>query len=292
MYQSPGEKYIRSHKFNLLYSLITLAAAFFLAIGIGRLYAVISIINPIIYLNFLVLIGAAFSLIALIMMVKLFGKSRNIVVDIFSCLFICLTAWFAHWAHIQNSEHGGEGFWIHFKKISSLLSFITEFAENRNISIGRFGSSGMGINSGILVLCYFIEFLAFVAPAYFILVQKEYFCESCTDNYSNTTFYTDNDAILHKHADLFGKGDLGFLSGTPLFKSLDYLPLDPKEKPEIGIIEFHHCNKCNLNSIVNIKSAIMRLNDKQKRETANSNLLLEDTYINDSSHKLLSTGLL
>src|SRR5258708_5847675 len=122
MYQLAGEKYIRSNKFSALKSLIALVAAFFAAVGIGRLYAIITLINPIIYLNFLVLVGAGLLLVILIMLVKSIGKSRNIYIDIISSLVICLTAWMANWAHIQNLDNEN-GFWACFTDVPRLLGY-------------------------------------------------------------------------------------------------------------------------------------------------------------------------
>jgi hypothetical protein len=290
MYNQAGEKYVRSNKFKASSWIIALAAAFFASIGIGRLYAIITLINPIIYLNFLVLVGAVLLLMVVIMLVKSFGKSRNRTVDIVTCLVVCSTAWLAHWAHIESAD-SSEGFWSAFADIPRLLGFPILFAGSRNLSVGRFGSRGVGIDPAILTLCYIIEFVAFMAPAYLSLKSKDYYCEDCDNSYQSVTCYLAEDEVLHQHSDQMKTGDLVFLEGRSLYRNLDQLPLDPKEKPGIGTIEFHYCNKCNAGAIVNIKAGILKQGDKKKREVSKENSLVEDTFITDNSRKFIASGL-
>jgi hypothetical protein len=286
----PGEKYVPSNKFNVKYWTMAIVVAFFLAILVGRLYALISFINPIIYLNFLLLAGTSILLVVIIMLVKLIGRSRNKFVDLVSGLVVCGAAWLAQWAHIEYLE-SSKGFLNSLTDISGLFDFIIGFADKRDMGISRLGSRGTRIDPGILFLCYMVECGAFLAPVYFLRKSKDYYCEDCANEYKTITGYISSNEILHTHTEEMGKGDLVFLQNSLLYKALDTLPLDPTKKPGIGTIEFHYCEKCNTNAIVNVKSGILKYGDKKKREIGDANFLLQDIYITDESRKLIVAGL-
>jgi hypothetical protein len=287
MTQIAGGKYTPSNKFNSLNWTIAMIVAFFIAIGIGRLYALISIINPIIYLNFLLLAGVVILLAIIITLIKSIGKSRNKAIDITTGLIICLTAWGAHWAHIANAElHGG--FWPAFLSGPSLMGYAIDFAANRNLAVGRIGSSGMSIDPAILFICYLIEFVAFLAPAYLVVRSKAYYCEDCDNDYATVTGYLSENEIFNQHPSQIWSGDLTFLRNNIFYSGLHALPLNAGEKPGISAIELHYCKKCNANAIVNISEGILKEGDKRKKEMSKVDFLLQDTYITDESRELLA----
>ena len=103
--------------------------------------------------------------------------------------------------------------------------------------------------------------------------------------------YVANDTILHDHLAELLKGDLSFLKDTLIYRSLDTLPLNPAEKPAIGAIEFHYCNKCHSNAIVNVNSGVLKHDDKNKREMGSVDSIYKDTYITSESNTLISSNL-
>jgi len=287
----PGEKYVASNKFNTLYWSVALLIAFFVAVGIGRLYALISLVNPIIYLNFLVLAGAVILLGVVASLVKLISKSRNKTLNLLTSVFICIVAWLAHWAHIANGE-SHRGFWVSLANFPHLLGFAADFAESRNMGIGRLGRNTTSISPAILFLGYCVEAVAFFAPVYFIFKTKDYYCEDCNNEYSTLTAYIDNNDKLYQHASDLDRGDLRFLKNVIFHRSIDTLDLDAREKPGIGSIELNYCNKCNQNAIVNIKSGVLKQDEKARRSMGSEDTLLEDTYITTDSKLILQANLL
>jgi hypothetical protein len=290
MYQTAGDKYVASNKFNTLYWSIAMIVAFLIAIGIGRLYALISIINPLIYLNFLVLAGAAIATGIIITLTRSIGKSRNHILNVVTSIVICYTAWAAHWAHIMGAE-GRYDFWPSLFSFTDHISYTLDFASNRNLAVGRIGSSGVGIDPSILFLCYIVEFAAFMAPVYLFLRSKEYYCEACDTDYTTITGYIKEDEILRQHTTEILQGDLTFLKNNIIYPALNALPLDAKEKPNIGAVELHYCRKCYSNAIVNLKAGVLKQDEKKRRDIANIDKLMEDTYITDESRQLLSAKL-
>jgi hypothetical protein len=290
MYPLAGEKYVPTNKFNVLYWSLAMVFGFFITIGIGRLYTIISSINPIIYLNFLVLAGTVILLSAEITLINLIGVSRNKRLNKVTSIFICVTTWLAQWAHLQAGS-GSHGFWASFFNISGIIDFAIRYAD-RSVSVSRLGSSSIPLDGGPLFLCYLVEFIAFMAPIYLVAKTKSYYCEDCKNEYSSVSGYTKGNDIFQQHAEQLLKGDLNFLQYTIFHNKLDTLLLDPKLKPGIGMVELHYCKKCNANAIANVKSGILKRGDKKNsREMGDVKVLLEDTYITGDSGKILTAAM-
>lgn len=287
MFQQPGTRYISSQKFSPLASAVALVITMFVAMGIGRLYALISVVNPLIYLNFILLIIFVFGLALITGLAQQFSRSRNKVIDIVFIIIVCLTAWFSHWAHIQSSETKEGGFFKCLSDPGGVISFIGDFADERNMSIGRGGSNGIEIGPAFLGICYLIEFIAFLIPVYIIAKQKNFYCEDCNKHYLSATGYTDSDTPFHNNTPMIESGNLGFLEGSTIYKGKQLLPLNPVESPKIGIIELHFCPACGQNSIVDIETATLQFDEKQKLETKTDFKLAENMYINETSNRIL-----
>jgi len=286
-----GEKYVHTNKFNFLYWSLAMVFGFFITLGVGRLYAIISFINPIIYLNFLLLAGTVILIAVEIMLISSIGQSRNKRLNNLTAFIICATTWLAQWAHLQAAS-SEKGFWACFFSISDVIDFALNFANHRGMSIGRLGSRGTSLDPGILFFCYLAEFIAFMAPVYLMAKTKSYYCEDCNTEYSNITGYIPNNDILQQHAEQMARGDLDFLQNTIFHKKLDTLLLDPKLIAGIGLVDFHYCKKCNMNAIANVKSGILKSGDKKNsREMGEVKVLLEDTYITDESSKILAANI-
>jgi hypothetical protein len=286
-----GEKYVHTNKFNLLYWSLAMVFAFFITIGIGRLYAIISSVNPVIYLNILVLAGAVIVLAAEITLINLIGESRNKRLNKLSSIFICVTTWLAQWAHLQAAT-SDKGFFATFFDISGVIDFALVYGDQRNVSISRLGGKGMPLDGGMLFFCYLAEFIAFMAPIYLLSKAKSYYCEDCKNEYSSVTGYLNNNNVFEQHAEQLAKGNLDFLQHTIFHKKLDTLLLDPKLKPGIGMVEFHYCEKCNTNAIANVRSGILKQGEKKNSRTMSDvNVLLEDTYITEESNRIIAAGM-
>lgn len=286
MFQQPGTRYIASNKFNPLASTISLIVTMLIAMGLGRLYAIITVVNPLIYFNFILLIIVVFGLVFVAGTAQLLSGSRNKAIDVVFILVVCLTAWFSHWAHIQSSETRAGSFFSCLSNPGNVLSFIGDFADSRNMSIGRLGS-GVEISPAFLGICYLIEFVAFLVPVYIVLKQKNFYCEDCRKHYQSATAYTASDTIFHNNSSAVENGNLGFLEGTPLFPSKESIPVNPVEAPRIGIIAFHFCPACGQNSIVDIDTATLKFDDKNKLETKGDLKMASSMYITETSNRIL-----
>ncbi len=298
-----GTKYKASQKINIKTTLILFFIAVLIAIGIGRLYAIINQINPIVYLNFLVLAGAVLLTAFLSFMVITIGNSRNKTINFLLILLIGIVAWLAQWSHIlQNTSKKytsqgfvNESFWSFFLHPLTLIEKIAQFAGERNISLNSvrtYNSRGLELDPSLLTILYFIEFIAFLIPAFIINRQKNYYCENCQTNFITKKGYIKESEIIEENKEILMTGDLSFLNNYHFYRTLDDIPLDPKDKPLIGFVEMHNCPTCNKNAIVNIKLETLKYNDKNKREVNFFNdYLLEDTYATEQTQSFLKLKL-
>lgn len=280
---NPGDKYKASLKFSPIPTAISLGIAMLISMGIGVLYAIITSINPIIYLNFLILAGLVFAFCFITLFAQAFNKSRNKIVDTIFVFILCFTAWGAHWAYIQSQIDSESSFFKNLFDIPNLISFIGKYLNRRNLSVGSIGSSGTSIDSSILMLCYLAEFVAFMVPIYFNSKSKNYYCESCNVGYVIKTLHFIDTSLIKDNLTKVEEGDLGFLKGTIFYHKLNELPIDAKEKPTIGILDFSYCMACNQNSIINIKTVKIKLGEKAELEQREEQYYAEDIYVTDSS---------
>jgi hypothetical protein len=293
-----GQKYKASQKLKWQPLIISLSIGLVIAIGIGWLYGVISSINPIIYLNILLLFGAVFLLVLVSFGISASSKSRNNTVNLFAIGLICISAWLSHWAYVLSnqsienrySNKEAKGFWHYLSSPLETISSIGDYASHKNMAISSLrtaGSGGLELSPDILVILYFVEFLIFMLPAYYASRQKSYYCEGCNTPFLERQGYLVEKNVFSDKQTLMKKGNFSFVENLTVYQQLDTIPLDPKLKPEIVHLSMHSCSSCN-NAIVNAKLTKLKYNDDNKRETSfMDNYIIEDTYITKQSQELL-----
>jgi hypothetical protein len=279
-----GTTYINSGKFNPLAILLTLAVAGALAVFSGMLYAVITHINPIIYLNFLVLAGEVILLAVLISFSKAFGKSRNRAINLLCGVFICLTAWFAHWAFYMDKSNDA-GTWNNLFHPGAVLNFAVHYADDHALQISRLGSGGLPISGGFLDLIYLIEFAAFMVPVYFAF-SGDYYCENCNKYYSSKEVLIEEADNFRQQYNSTSPGNYSFVETSTFKGSVDALALDPANKPEVIKANYHFCEKCMQDSIIDFSSLTLQYTDKVKRELAKENTILKGMYIDTKTDQV------
>jgi hypothetical protein len=280
-----GTKYVSSGKFKAGRSLLLLLIGMALALLVGVLYGLITSINPIIYLNFLVLGGAVLGLVAIVALSKTLSGSRNTLVNILSGIIICYTAWHAHWCFIFSSD-SEQGFFDLFMRPGGVMGFVLRYTEAHQLSVGRFGSSGLPISGAGLTLLYFIEFIIFMVPVYFA-AQTDYYCEESNQNYKEYTTYIENAQEFHTRLAATSAGHYGFLGEMNKVNGMYAFSSNPEDKPEIIKIAFHYCEGCAQNSIIDISTQVLRYGEKKKVELAKENKIVHAEYVDDKTNKAL-----
>jgi hypothetical protein len=281
----PGTNYEPSGIFNVSKALVFTFIGCVIGIFAGWLYAVITNINPLIYLNFLLLIGAVFLLILINTLVKTWSKSRNRTVNVFISLVICVVTWYAHWAYYCDLSYN-DGFFSLLFSPGITLPFIMEYTANNQLSIGRLGSGGLPISGAFLGLCYLIEFGAFLFPVY-MAAQVDYFCERCQEFYKNVEGFSEQSESLQSQLSTAKPGRYDFLSTSNLKLSHLQLTVNPADKPQIVKVNYHYCEKCRQHSIVDISTHTLKYDDKKKTELSNENKLVQGIYIDENTNTLL-----
>ncbi|MFN8287300.1 MAG: hypothetical protein U0V74_11125 [Chitinophagales bacterium] len=286
---TPGHAYEASGKFDLpkviIYTLI--GSAF--SIGLGLLYGLITEIDPLIYLNLLVLLGTAALLAGITVLVRQGSHSRNTGVNLLVCFILCFTAWYAQWVYYFNMQYE-DGILSSLAQPGHVLRFAFDYADGRTISIGRFGSSGLPLSGGALQIIYLIEFCVFMMPIYFAYKVKDFYCEACSVFYSELVGYVDSNEEFGRCVSMASGGDYRFFEKVKIKKGLEALETDPAQKQTVYKLDYRFCPKCGLNSVLEISSATLQYDDKGKRELKDENVLVEDTYVEERTAKIINTG--
>ncbi len=297
-----GQKYKASLNIKWQPLLITLSIGLIIAVGVGRIYAKISSINPYIYLNIILLILTLFLLLIVPMSIISFTNSKNKTVNILIILLIYCTSWLSHWAQILNDQNLADihskssflSFWHYMSNPFETIVSIGDYALYKNISVSSLrtvGRDNLELTPAILIIAYIIEFILFLLPAYIISKRKSYYCEECNSSFVEKKGYVIEKHIFYQKRKMIQEGDLAFLEAYTLYQNLDLIPLDPKLKPEIIQISMYGCTDCN-NAIVNINITNLEYDEENKRETGvMDNYIIEDTYITKESKELLQLKL-
>lgn len=180
----PGSKYKESGKVAILPFLGFLVLGYLISSLVGIGYGLLSDLNPIIYLNFILLLIAACGVILSAYLFKIVGKLRNRYMAILLAVFygfVCIyNAWSAIYTPPGQSVFGGMIFQYPVPDLIQLISF-------RDLSISRLGRGGTGLGTTITSLIYVIEFLVIILlPAIFTGKNPTYYCEECGKSMNET----------------------------------------------------------------------------------------------------------
>lgn len=282
-----GDLYRESGKVNIGKFVVYNVFAIAVAIIIGYLYALIASINPIIYLNFLLLVGVFFLLIVILTAIQSAAQCRNKKWMTIAAFLICFSGWYANWATLLAD--GG------FTEMLSLLQngwdvigFAISYAGGHKISIGRFGQSGLPMPDIILVLVYFIEFGVFMIPVYVTNRSSYYYCENCKQSYTTRIANIDNASLIENNITAAEEtGNFLFLEQAYLSATLEKLHAVANGETEIHSIQHGYCLKCEQDSVIEVSVSKLSKDDKGKLITKNKIELIKGIIIDDDSHKLL-----
>ncbi|HLP13644.1 MAG TPA: hypothetical protein VK177_17055 [Flavobacteriales bacterium] len=310
----PGTTYKSSNKFHKGLSVLGLLTGVSIAIVIGLLYGAISMVNPIIYINFLLLIFAVLGIVFTGTLSKRIGKSRNLTVDLITVFIIGFVGWYSSWVFFYADQKSVAYFdaWLRF---GDVLEYALNYSAFHRMSVGRF-SSGIPMPSEVMFLFYVIEFVAFLVPVY--MARKvhltSYFCEGCNTSNSAVTYYGERNKAYENAYLALAKGDASYFAEAqlePKFETIrnnqfsgEFATLNDiqaqKAKPllratdPVGAyrLEFSNCKKCKNNPIIDLYNGIIKVNDKDEVEFAGESDLVRATYIDDKGVQAIVKGAL
>ncbi|SDF48381.1 hypothetical protein [Chitinophaga filiformis] len=257
---APGTLYEASGQFIPKRLAISTLIGIILAVFIGWLYYLLSLVNPIIYLNFIVLGLAMFGAAAAFTIILYHSQSRHTKLNTAIVVLLCYLTWSSQWAFFNLHWHLGYSFWGGLLNPLTTLKIIS--ARGDQIDIGHFSFRG-----GFQYLCYIAELAAFMLAAKWVTASKDYFCEDCKQFYTQRASHLVEPEIENFHLlQEMGGTDhqYRFLPQLVFVKKLT--PIYAAQKPVVKVT-LHYCAKCHENNIVSVSSFMQDLDSTNKLTT-------------------------
>lgn len=241
--QKPGSDYTESGKFDAIRLILFTVIGYFVIGAIGVGYGLLTDLNPIIYLNLVILAISVFVLIFVIKLFTTFAKLRNRYISMCLGLFFgfvfTYNAWSAIYTFQGQSVFGGLFFQHSFSDLINLISM-------RNLSIGKLGRNGAGLGEELTSLIYVVEFLILtIIPAFMLVKDPSYYCEECDKEMSGEENYfpldSENTTSIQsdlKQGKLQALFQLTALTEKQLKPNTDYIHLHSHTCPECNKLVF------------------------------------------------------
>jgi hypothetical protein len=267
-----GTQYKESGKVNGGKLVLALVIGYFLCGLIGCGYGMLTHINPLIYLNILILGGVFFLVHGSLSLLIRLAVSRNKIVNI--CLGVILSCVFFYnaWCAIISSEHAlPELNWYGGLFFDLPFSAITDFATKQSMSVGKLGRSGLTISSDIMGIFYVIEILGFIGVIIYLNMKTVPFCEITQQYYAEQILFFASNGLDETTKKNFYKARFNFIEGQS-FWTENSLPTN---------ITMY---KMTMNTVSEDQPKIFSLEigtteqDKNKVEFKSSKHILENTY--------------
>jgi hypothetical protein len=249
---TPGFYYEPSGKFDLKRVILFTLIGIIPAVIIGVVYAALVSINPFIYLNMLVLMGAVVLTTVMSSLVWQGSHSRNKTVNVLVGIFLVYTAWASNWAFIGSGHYSHHSFWATIYNPNAIMQIISERAGGRTMSIGRFGSRGIPFHGDALAFFYFVEFAAFFLPLFFAK-HETYYCENCQSYFLEKGAYIediDNFYTLRVQAGEEEEPTYRFLQELRFTRHPD---VEKGGQRDLVKVTLHRCHKCD-DSLIDVAS--------------------------------------
>ena len=281
-----GETYVASGKFEFPKVIIATLVGIVATSILGVIYAVISEINPFIYLQILVLAGLFIALSFIIRKILRFAKSRNVMVNLIVGLIICFFAWYAHWCFYYVKYAYDMSFLAAFFNPVGTFQFIKDFSEVRTITISNAGrSNGPEISGIFLQICYLIEFAVFMYTS-FAHRKPEYFSEEHQCFYTPVEVYVEKNEAFDEAFDKAPRGNYNFLSKIEIYHTPNEIMLEQGAK--IVKLEFNHCEGGKDDSILTMIEGKLKVEKKKKeRSFSSGKKLIEGIYVNEATDEAI-----
>jgi hypothetical protein len=285
-----GETYVASGKFEFPKVIIATLVGIVATSILGVIYAVISEINPFIYLQIVVLGGLFVALSFIIRKILRFAKSRNVMVNLIVGLIICFFAWYAHWCFYYVKYAYDMSFLAAFFNPAETFQFIKDFSEVRIITVSEEGKSNDSEFSGIsLQICYLIEFAVFMASS--IANRKpDYFSEEHQCFYTPIEAYVEKNEAFNEAFDKAPRGCYNFLSQVEIYHTPNEIMLEKGTR--IVKLNFNYCEGGKDDSILTMTEGKLKVEKRKKeRSFSGGKKLIKDMYVNaETEEAILKTN--
>lgn len=262
------KKYTHSGKFRLLpvilWTLVGLVAGAALSVA----YTFIAHFDPLIYLNFLVMMGMMFAMTGLVVFIIRRSHSRNQAVNLAVTFLVCLFSWYVGWCVILGYvlEKDFLKFLIHPAVAFDAMNYYCDRAMQWTLN-------DTVISPPFLKLIYAFEFLAYFFPMWLVAKTKMYYCEFCEGFMKEKNHFITEATVVDEHLPAVREGDLSLLDRVTLLDKADTSDTAPTEQYRLNL---HRCAGCG-ERVFNLYHLRMR-RKKGKSEVAKTTTVVEDLY--------------
>jgi len=257
---TPGTCYKASGRFDAKrLTLFTLTGILF-AVFIGWLYYILCRINPITFLNFIILGLVSFGAAILCAFIVGRCQCRNETISNAIPVLLCYIIWSTQWAFFNLHWHYGYSFWGGILNPLTTLKIINARANQVDMYSLPYGK-------GLQYIWYTAELAAFLLVARWVNSSKTYFCEDCADYYREAHAHLLDAELENFHLLKEMEGEdhqYRFLPQLVFVKKLT--PIYAERKPVLKVT-LHYCPRCMRNTMVSVSSYIQDIDSSNKSHT-------------------------
>lgn len=166
-----GRSYQPSGKYNLkktLISLVLLGLPF--SFLLGAIYSLLITINPVSFINFILLLILMTFLFGIISLIQNLGQSRSIAANFIIGIICCLSAYYGNWWQVVHAENT---MFLSLFNLKATFNAILNYLSMHQITLFHIELSPFASK-----LLDFVEMIAFFSVAFFTKTTEIY-CEPC-----------------------------------------------------------------------------------------------------------------
>lgn len=264
----PGTYYQASGNFKRKSIIISTLVGILLAMAIGGLYYLVSLLNPFIYIHFIALGVFAFICIVAFQLVVHFSHSRHVLLNKTIAVLLCYLVWSTQWS-ISGKLWGYDHAFLNgvFNPMATwdIISHRIDDIDNRHFNHRNW----FPFDGSIAFLMYAIEFGVFMYIARWVNKQEEYYCEDCQRYYKSGHGYVTEIDNYHLLKDMAGEDhQYRFLPQLQYYGKL--APVYTEERAVMKVNLFY-CEKCHQNHLLSMSMFVQAKDTENKNQTTLTN---------------------
>jgi len=273
--QIPGTYYQASGKFKPKRVIISTLIGILVAMALGGLYYLVSMLNPFIYIHFIALGAFAFGSIVAFQLVIHFSYSRHTLLNKSLAVLFCYLVWSTQWAIFWGHNHSLLSGIFNPVTTWDIISQRIEDIDNRHFLDHR----KFPFDGSIALLLYMIEFGVFIFISKWVNVAETYYCEDCGRYYASNHGYVTEIDNYHMLKEVAGENhQYRFLPQLQYYGKLS--PVYTAERPVMKVSIFY-CEKCHQNHLLSMSMYVQAkdTDNKNRAPLTNEKILEAGLYV-------------
>lgn len=255
--------------------LLLIGIAGFVAIPIlGVVYGYLLRYIPLIYLNFLIVLGYAYAIGFVISKVAKYGKVRNMILIGLAALFFGLLADYIGWVSWIAAMIGDPSYLIGFFFPLEVFRIITEIAKE-----GAWSISGATPTGAALYFIWFVEACIVIGGSTYLSIAALSEIPFCEDSDA----WADKKTVLGAFTPVANATQFKASVAQGSFAPFNELKPAPAGGRHFTLLETYECEQCKSFFVLNVKNVDIKINSKGKPESKVkpivSNLIVTPTIL-------------